>query len=275
MIMSELNASSHALTAIHALHKAERQQSRAMEQLSTGQRIMSAADDVAGFAINNKMAFQISGLHQAVRNANDGISMLQVADSAVSGIQSMLFRMRDLAVQSLNDTYSSDDRTALDTEFQELESEISKVLETTHWNGANLLDGSAGNGGTVALHVGDSPDDGIALNFADLTSSELATTRSIALPANSSQALISIDLAMNDLDSNRAVWGAAINRLSHTANHGMEVAMQMSVSKSRIADADYAQATADMARAMILKQAGTAMLSQANQMPRQVLALLR
>jgi flagellin len=273
--MSELNASSHALTAIHALDQAERLQSRTAQKLSTGQRILSAADDVAGFAINNKMAFQISGLHQAVRNANDGISMLQVADSAVSGIQSMLFRMRDLAVQSLNDTYSGDDRTALDTEFQELESEISKVLETTHWNGAKLLDGSAGSAGTVALHVGATPDDGIALNFADLTSSELATTRSIDLPANSSQALVSIDLAMNDLDATRGVWGAAINRLTHSANHGMEVSLQISASKSRIADTDYAQATADMARAMILKQAGTAMLSQANQMPRQVLALLR
>lgn len=270
-----LNTNVSALGALRALAETERMQGRALTRVSTGTRLQSAADDVAGVAAVSKFTSQVRGLDQAVRNANDGISMLQVADGAAGSIQSMLFRMRDLAVQAASGTYSGNDRDALDGEFQELETEVARLVEHTQWNGTALLDGTGGTGGTLHFHIGPGATDDISIAFTDVGAGALATARSITDDAAAQSAIGSIDQALDELDDARAHWGALMNRLSHAADHGESSAIQMAASRSRIADTDYARETADLARSMILRSAGSAMLSQASYQPRLVLALLR
>lgn len=251
-----------------------------MAQLSTGQRINSAADDAAGLAIGNKLGTQVKSLLQAVRNANDGISMLQTADGATKEMTTMLVRMRELAIQSANDTNDQNGRNALQTEFSQLQAQIGNTISNTSWNGMKLLDGGAGSGGSVSFHVGSSNTDSISLPLASLNTytevtSALASSVSIASRPGSTTAISLIDTAITKIDSERGTWGAMMNRLTYASDNASNVALHTSASKSRIMDADYAQATAEMARAMILDQAGSAMLSQANQQPMYVLALLR
>ena len=213
----------------------------------------------------------------AVRNTNDGISMMQTADGAAGGIQDMLYRLKELAVQAINDTNSSDERTALNSEFQQLESQIRDTVANTSWNGIKLLDGSLGNNSGVATyHVGAAAGDGVAVTYADfdLAAQPLTTARAIDTGTNANTALSSIDGAIDQISTARATWGAAMNRLVHAGDNAINVSQNLSESYGRIMDTDYAQATADLARSMILDQAGSAMLSQANQQPYYVLALL-
>lgn len=275
--MSVVNSNLQATKAQNALVQNNRVLSQTMAQLSTGSRINSAADDAAGLVISKQLSAQIRSLNIAVRNTNDGISMMQTADGAAGGIQNMLYRMKELAVQAVNDTNSADDRIALDTEFQQLEAQIRDTVANTSWNGIKLLDGSLGNNSGVATyHVGAAAGDGVAVTFADfdLSTQPLATSRAIDTGSNANSALTSIDDAINQVSSARATWGAAMNRLVHAGDNAMNVSQNLSASYSRIMDTDYAQATAELARAMILDQAGSAMLSQANQQPYYVLALL-
>jgi flagellin len=188
----------------------------------------------------------------------------------------MLYRMKELAVQAANDTNSTDERTALNSEFQELEAQILNSVNNTTWNGMKLLDGTVGNAGTVSYHVGAKSNDRVNVVFAefDLAAQPLTTARTIDTRSNASTALTSIDGAINQINSARATWGAAMNRLVHAGDNAANVSLHLSESNSRVMDTDYAQATADMARNMILSEAGSAMLSQANQQPYYVLALL-
>lgn len=275
--MTIVNTNNQALSAQNALALNNRAMSEATSQLSTGKRINSAADDAAGSAISAKLATQARSLNMAVRNTNDGITMMQTADGAAGGIQEMLFRMKELAVQAINDTNSSDERTALNNEFQQLESQIRDTVANTSWNGMKLLDGSLGNNsGVVSYHVGAAAGDGVAVTFADfdLSAQPLTTSRTIDSGANANTALGSIDQAIDQVSSARATWGSAMNRLVHAGNNAMQVSQNLGASYGRIMDTDYAQATAELARTMILDQAGSAMLSQANQQPMYVLALL-
>jgi flagellin len=275
--MTVINTNSKALAAQGALTVNTRDLNRTMAQLSTGQRINSAADDAAGLAIGNKLTTQVRGLDMAVRNANDGISMLQTADGATKEVTSMLIRMRELAIQSANDTYSSTDREALNSEFGELKEQISNVLGNAQWNGMNLLDGSLGSGGVAKYQVGASENDTIEASFSNLSSGDVATAlaTSIGTQSDSQGALGSIDAAISQVDTARSQWGAVMNRLTYAADNASNVSLNSAASRSQIMDTDYAKATAEMARAMILDQAGAAMLSQANQQPYYVLALLR
>lgn len=274
--MSVVNSNLQATKAQNALVQNNRVLSQTMAQLSTGSRINSAADDAAGLAISNQLTTQARSLNVAVRNTNDGISMMQTADSAAGGIQEMLFRMKELAVQAINDTNSVDERTALNTEFTQLETQITNIVANTTWNGMKLLDGTVGNAGTVGYHVGASANDTVNVTYADfdLSTEPLAASRTIDTSANANTALSSIDGAINQISEARATWGAAMNRLVHAGDNSTNVSMHLTESNSRIMDTDYAQATAELARAMILDQAGSAMLSQANQQPYYVLALL-
>ena len=275
--MTIVNTNINAQSAQNALTANNRAMSAITAQLSTGKRLNSAADDAAGIAISTQMSTQARSLNMAVRNTNDGISMMQTADGAAGGIQDMLYRMKELAVQAINDTNSTDERTALNSEFQQLETQIRATVANTTWNGMKLLDGSLGNNSGVATyHVGAAAGDGVAVTFADfdLNTQPLATSRAIDTGANANTALTSIDDAINQVSSARATWGAAMNRLVHAGDNAMNVSQNMSQSYSRIMDTDYAQATAELARTMILDQAGSAMLSQANQKPYYVLALL-
>jgi flagellin len=224
------------------------------------------------------MTTQIRSLDVAVRNANDGISMLQTADGATSEMTSMLVRMRELAIQSANDTNGQDERDALQSEFLQLQQQAANTVSNTSWNGMKLLKGEAGTAGVVKFHVGSSSSDSIALPLAELNSNDVAAAlgNSAAIDTRS-KAIASIDLidkAMVQIDGERSQWGAMMNRLTYAADNASNVSMNTSASRSRIMDTDYAQATAELARSMIMNQAGTAMLSQANQQPYYVLALL-
>lgn len=275
--MTTVNTNINSLSAQNALTANNRAMSAATAQLATGKRLNSAADDAAGTAISSKLVTQARSLNMAVRNTNDGISMMQTADGAAGGIQDMLYRMKELAVQAINDTNGSTERTVLNSEFQQLESQIRDTVANTTWNGMKLLDGTLGNNSGVATyHVGSAANDGVAVTFADfdLNAQPLTTARAIDTGSNATTALTSIDGAIDQISMARATWGAAMNRLVHAGDNATNVSQNLSESYSRIMDTDYAQATAALARTMILDQAGSAMLSQANQQPYYVLALL-
>jgi len=382
--MTVINTNNAATLTANALTKNERAMSQAMERLSTGVRINSAADDAAGLAISSRMTSQINGLDMAVRNANDAVSMVNTADGALIEVSNMLGRMRELAVQSTSGTNSTTDRTALNTEYVALLNEVGRVSENTQWNGMNLLDDTPGSSGTVsfqvganasqtvstvfgdigaqqsisnagttanhAITVGGSSTDGIstgdiitvgitdaadnttgymqftmsAANVTDiydttaaatlgstvtfnsivytLTSSTTAGTLALTGASGTStlhnltvsrgihaavadndvltttkanSAITALDTAIDDINTQRSVFGAAINRLEYAADNLANVSQNTSASRSRILDADYASETTELARTQIIQQAGTAMLSQANQQAQSVLALLK
>lgn len=275
--MTVINTNTRAVTAQNALGANQRALSSTMEQLATGQRINSAADDAAGLAIRNKMTSQIRSLDMAVKNANDGISLLQTADSASTELTSMLNRMRELAIQSANDTYTDDQRGSLNDEVVELQAEMNNIIQNTQWNGMRILDGGAGSSGTVRLQVGAQGADTVTVDMSSLNSGSIASAQTIDISTRTgaNDALATIDQAIAQIDESRGRWGAVVNRLTHAADNASNVSINTQAARSRIGDTDYAKATAELARTMILDQAGAAMLSQANQQPYYVLALLR
>jgi flagellin len=263
--------------------------SKSMEQLSTGSRINSAADDAAGLAISNKMNAQIKGLNQAVRNANDGISMIQTAEGATKEVTNMLQRMRELAVQSANDTNTLDDRDALEKEFGQLTEEIDRIATTTEWNGMKLFSEAVGGSGVgigetagvAKLQVGANDDDDqvIEVQFKKINASGLSLTAAssadLSTTTKAQGEITKIDSALKTLDGYRADFGSKINRLTYAADNLTNISNNTSASRSRIQDTDYASATTELARTQIIQQAATAMLAQANQAPQSVLSLLR
>ena len=279
--MAVINTNIAATITANALAKNDRAMTQTMERLSTGQRINSASDDAAGLAIASKMTSQIRGLDQAVRNGNDAISMLQTADGAMIEVSNMLQRMRELSVQGGNGTLSSSDLTALNTEFVALRTEIDRIADNTQWNGDNLLDGSAGTAGVITFQVGYEADQTITadvgdLNLAagDILAADLsAITITTATLANTQ--VTALDAAIAGIDSKRATLGSTINTLEFAVDNLANVSQNTSASLSRIQDADYATETTELARTQIIAQAGTAMLSQANQSAQSVLALLK
>ena len=296
--MTVINTNTAATLTANALTKNERAMSQTMERLSTGSRINSASDDAAGLAISSKMTSQINGLNMAVRNANDGISMVQTADGALVEVANMLQRMRELAVQAASDTNTATDRDSLDLEFEALTDEIDRIGETTQFNGTLLLDGSLG---AITFQVGANASQTIGVTFGSVdtdTGEGTALGLMNALDTvglgngtddtnkdldfsdlqdktNASLAITRVDNAITQLNEHRATLGATINRLEYAADNLANVSQNASASRSRILDADYAAETTELARTQIIQQAGTAMLSQANQQAQSVLALLK
>jgi flagellin len=278
--MSVINTNVKALVAQNALTVNNRTLGKTMEQLSTGKRINSAADDAAGLAISNKMTSQIRGLNQAVRNANDAISMIQTAEGALGEVNNMLQRMRELAVQAANDTNSDADREFLQQEVDELLEEIDRVSANTQFNNMNILDEGVGVGEATALakfqigaNTGNDTID-VTFNKVDTTTLVVAGV-DIGTQAGAQAAMDTIDSAILLIDTDRATYGAKINRLTYAADNMANIATNTAASRSRVLDTDYAQATTNLARAQIIQQAGTAMLAQANQQPASVLSLLQ
>ena len=292
--MAVVNTNLAASIAQAALVRNERDLSTAMEQLSTGKKINSAADNASGLAISTRMTSQIRGLDQAVRNANDAISMLQTGDGALVEVTNMLQRMRELAIQASNGTTASADRDYLNSEYQNLASEIDRIADNTQWNGRAILDGTA-NGSeddsTVSFQVGANAGQTISVNFGDITQSATAfavfdsanagTAASIAAGTaasaltTASAAITGIDAAITAVNSQRATFGAAVNQLTYAVDNLSNVKVNAEASRSRILDTDYARETSELARTQIIQQASTAMLAQANAMPQTVLALLQ
>ena len=290
-----INTNVKALMASNALNKNGRVQRDVMESLSTGKRINRASDNAAGLSIREVMTAQINGLNAAVKNANDSISMLQTADGALNETSSMLQRMRELAVLSVNDTYSSTQKTAMATEYNQLSSEIDRIAGQTQWNGMNILTGSGGlvNGtaansvGQFTFQVGANTAQVISVAILNMaiasgTQTTPASTTlgglsgtSVANAAGSTLAIAALDVALTNLNTQRSTIGAMVNRLTHAVDNLTNVAQNASDSRSKVEDTDYAAATSELARTQIIAQAATAILAQANQQPQSVLSLLK
>ena len=377
--MSVINTNIKSLISQNAMVKNNRDLGTAMQQLSTGKRINSAKDDAAGLAITSRMTSQIRGLDQAIRNGNDAISMLQTTEGAMVEMTNMLQRMRELSIQSANDTYTQDDRSYLNQEFQQLKTEINRITRDTQWNGMDVLNGTfvndagvegkfrfqlGSNAGQVITHdipamgfkestgtatlvttaktltlennfsVGDKVSvtvgsttvsytvtgndlmsgdqatnlETIASNMASKleaevgggitasagvitfttapASSELTYVNDggvlsnikgldITTSSNSNKSITEMDIAINNINQERAGIGAVINRVTYATDNLTNVSQNTSESRSRILDTDYAKASAELARTQIISQAATAMLAQANQQPQTVLKLLQ
>ena len=295
--MAVVNTNISASLAQASLAKNERALSKAMEQLSTGRKINTAADDAAGLAISTRMSSQIIGLEQSVQNASDAISMIQTAESALDEITNMLLRMRELALQASNGTGSVADRDYLQDEFSRLKAEIDRIANNTEWNGRAVLNGNAGGTGVqnVSFQVGGKAGQTISVDFGYMVGGGLAAGASggavasggVALSAiaisgattaaaqtSASAALTGIDLAIENVSNQRASFGATVNQLTHSIDNLTQVSINAESTRSRIMDTDYAKATSELAKAQIIQQAGTAMLAQANQLPAAVLDLL-
>jgi len=286
--MAVVNTNIGASIAQAALMRNERALGTAMEQLSTGRKINSAGDNAAGLAISSRMTSQIKGLGAAISNANDAVSMISTAEGALDEITNMLQRMRELAVQAGTGTTDSADRSYLNTEYQALRAEIDRIADNTQWNGRNILDGSAGGSAgasSVAFQVGADAGQTFSTSFGHfgngtgVMSALISTYVSAATIASAislaSNAITEVDTAIAAVSSQRATFGAASNRLTHTIDNLTNVKTNAEGARSRILDTDYAAATSELARTQIIQQAGTAMLAQANQMPATVLALLQ
>jgi flagellin len=260
--------------------------SKAMEKLSSGFRINRAADDAAGLSISEKMRSQIGGLGQAQRNAQDGVSLVQTGEGALNEVHSMLQRVRDLKVQYSNGTIAAADKTAISAEVQQLGKEISDISKNTEFNGVKLLSG----GSAVTLQVGAASSDTISLAATELSAGigtsgtgglkELidvgsATTVSAADTAFAAIKIEDIDAAIANVSSARSTFGAVQNRLEHRLNNLATAQENLVASESRIRDVDMASEMVNFTKLNILSQAGTSMLSQANQAPQSVLSLLR
>ena len=274
--MAVVNTNLHSLMAQQAMAVNGRSLTQATEQLSTGKRLNHASDDVAGMSISSKMSGQIRSMGQAVRNANDAISMVQTVDGAAGGLTDMLMRMRELAVQAGNDIYSPQDRDALQSEFSGLQEEVRRMAGNTQWNGLFVTGSDAA---AVKFQVGASGADAIDLTLKNLSTDGVSEAVDAAVKIDSGDkartALGEIDQSLTNLNAYRSTLGATMNRLGHAADNMLNVSTHLSASRSRIEDTDYAKVTTDMARSLILQQAATAMLAQANQQPVSVLSLLQ
>jgi len=264
-----------------------------MERLASGKRINSAADDAAGMAVAAKMRADISSLNQSVRNTNDAISLVNTYDGAAQEIESILIRMRELAVQANNGTYENADRANADYEYEALKNEITRIASVTAFNRATLAQGSSvpssptsGTTGSTAtsfsFYVGsDVAKSGNTVSFTagaldlNIATSGTQTLQSVSTATLAQAAIANIDVSLNKLAANRAQAGALVNRLEHTVSNLMNVSQRLQEAVSGIEDADYAAESANLARGMVLAQAGTAMLAQANQAPQYILSLLR
>ena len=283
--MAVVNTNIAASIAQAALAKNERALGNAMEQLSTGKKINSASDNAAGLAISTRMTSQIRGLDQAIRNAYDAVSMVQTAEGALDEITAMLQRMRELALQSGTGTTDSSDRSYLNSEFIALRAEVDRIATNTEWNGRPILNGNAGAStaglSSVSYQVGMNAAQTVAVTFGNFTDSTgslsglASKTLSAATIASAisvaSGAIEELDLAMTAVSTQRANFGATQNRLIHAVDNLTNVVTNAEVTRSRIMDTDYAEATSELARTQIIQQAGTAMLAQANELPATVL----
>jgi flagellin len=281
--MSVINTNVSALYSQNAMKTNARSMNTAMEQLSTGTRINSAKDDAAGLAIGQSMTSQIRGLNQAVRNANDGVNMMQTAEGAMIEQSNMLQRMRELAVQASNGTYSDTQRGYLDTEVQALITQIDNIASQTLWNGQSLLTGTntnyiSGESGDFQFQIGQAADQTLTVNIGDMSTASTGLnveSVDVKTASGASTAMTTIDTALDMINLQRAAIGAGINQLAYAADNMMNISANVTQSRSTIMDTDYALATTQLAKTQILQQASTAMLAQANQQAQGVMALLK
>jgi flagellin len=274
-----INHNIAALNTHRQLSLASAGQAKSMEKLSSGLRINKAGDDAAGLAISEKMRGQIRGLEQGSRNAQDGISLIQTAEGGLTEVHDILQRMRELAVQSSNDTNTTIDRTALDDEFQQLGLEITRIQDKSQFNKQKLFDSTAGDAGngTVNLQVGANAADLIALDLTkiDLDNVITAATTNIKSYTTAQAAVTAMETQIAGVSSGRSYLGAMQNRLEHTIKNLDNASENLTAAESRVRDVDMAKEMMTQTKNSILAQAAQAMLAQANQQPQGVLQLLR
>ncbi len=279
---STINTNVASLNAQRNLSASQSSLATSMQRLSSGLRINSAKDDAAGLAIAERMNAQVRGMNVAIRNANDGISLAQTAEGALSKVGDSLQRMRELAVQARNATNSSSDKDSLNKEFHELQSEITRVLGGTSFNGKKIL-GSDATTLTFQIGANTTTDDTVTITSEDMTANSditavtgtAAVIDATATSGDIATVIDNIDTAIDTINDQRATYGASQGRFDAIISNLQQSVEAQSAARSRIMDADFATETANMSRAQILQQAGTAMVAQANSLPQNVLSLLR
>ena len=285
-----INTNVPSLTAQRYLASSRADMEQAMERLSSGKRINSAMDDAAGLTISHSLDSKIASLGQAVRNANDGIALVNLAEGAMDEISSMLTRMKELATQAINGTYNDTDRDSLDLEYQALVNEITRISDNTKFNTVALI----GSTDTIKFQLGDTTADSISVAFEDMNAqallldsdasstttnahnaSDAAAGTDLQDAGNAGETLVKIDNAIKTVDTYRAKLGAVANRMEHAAANLMSRIENQSAARSQIQDADYAVESANLAKNQVLQQAGSAMLAQANASAANILSLLK
>jgi len=276
------NTNVPSIAAARAVYESRSDLSQAMERLSSGKRINASKDDAAGQTVVTRMRAQITSLNQAIRNANDGLSMVQTYDGAADEVEDILIRMRELATLAQNGTYTDADRSNANLEFTQLAREIDRIQAKTKFNGTlDIASSVAASSQLYSFQVGFNGGDAVGVELKSLESSALmkldygSSTRGITSIELGSAAVSGVDAGLSNLNVARATAGAAVNRLEHTISNLMNVVQRTEEARSRIEDADFATESAALARANVLVQAGSAMLAQANQSPQYILALLR
>lgn len=285
-----INTNMMSINAQRSLNRSQGSMQTSLERLSSGLRINRAKDDAAGLAISERITSQVRGLEQAIRNANDGISLLQTAEGAMEEMANAIQRMRELSVQSANGTYNISDRSSLNDEFQALKSEVVRIRATAEFNNLNLL----GSTRSLSMQVGweNGANNIITMGTKDMTTLSLgsgglanALSASVFIGSGASagsmstgdvnRAMSLMSSALENISQLRADFGAIQNRLESAVRNMENVVENQSAARSRIQDADFARETANMTRTQILQQAGTAMLAQANQLPQNIMSLLQ
>ncbi len=263
-----INTNVSSLNAQRNLNTSQSSLATSMQRLSSGLRVNSAKDDAAGLAIADRMNAQIRGINVAIRNANDGISLAQTAEGALATVTDVLQRMRELAIQAQNGSNGTGDRANLDTEFQQLSLEITRIAQQTKFNGTAIVGSGAG---AQTFQVGANNGDTMTIT----TSTVSTVTGDILTSGAASTAVAAIDSQLDAITTSRATYGAAMSRFEFAISNLQITGENQQAARGRIMDADFAAETANLSRAQILQQAGTSMVAQANQLPQQVLSLLR
>ena len=277
MTMLSINTNVGALKAAQASYSVNKSMETSMHRLSTGKRINGAADDAAGLQIANRITAEIQGLNQSVRNAADAHAMLAAAEGGMEEVHTMLLRIRELAVQGSNGTNSAGDLAALKSEFDALEAEINRISANTTWAGIKLLDGTFSVASAGQFQVGPDAAQTITHRIENFDHSTIQITAALDISSfATAQALVTAaDKAISIVGVERQQVGAVMNRLDHTIANLSNVSTNLSLSKGRLEDADFAAETANLARTQVLQQASMAMLSQANASKQNILALFQ
>lgn len=272
-----INTNTGSLSTQNTLARSNNQMNSSIAKLSSGMRINSSSDDAAGLAVSEGLRAQTRGFKQAMSNANQGVAMLQTADSAMQTVSDTLVRMRELAVQSASDGLTDTERAYVDTEFGKLIEEIDRISDTAEYNGTKLLDGTAGTAGTLTFQVGtrNTANDRITIAMADTDATALGVNAStVDTLANSQTAIDTIDTALDTLNTRRADLGSTVNQMGTAIDNLGTTIENLSVADSNIRDVDVAAESANFSKSQVLQQAGVAMLAQANSAPQLALRLL-
>jgi flagellin len=277
MTMLSINTNVGALQAASASYSVNKSMETSMQRLSTGKRINSSADDAAGHQIANRMTAEIQGIKMAIRNAADAQALLGTAEGAIEEIQTMLLRLRELAVQSSNGTNTTADRAAIQSEVDALEAEITRISDDTTWAGLNLINSGLSDG--ITFQIGADSGQTITHSILNLANTggliALSTADTIGTLALANNYISFMDNALSAVASEREQLGAVMNRLDHTIANLNNVATNLATAKGRIEDADFAAETANLARTQVLQQASMAMLAQANASKQNILSLFQ